>query len=252
MASTSFKVIACMPVKGRIPLIKHTISRLVKANKCFKVICTADTKEEQRAIIDSGGEFVYHDNAYLGQKWNAAFKRASVYNPDACLFVGSSDWITDNWIDVMLPYLSTHDMVGKPDFNMLHINHNGRLNMARWGGYGPQSPRNGEPIGIGRMISAPMLKKINYEPFRNDLNSSLDYSMFQKIQAVGGRIKTATDETTQSLSLSCDLWPNKHIFLRESIYYTSSVIKNEKQWLQKWGFFEAFDFAREISGVNLK
>ena len=91
------RVVAVIPVFGRHPLLKHTIERLLKRNGCSDVICVGE--EEDRDVCKvAGAKFYYKDNKYLGEKWNHAFKKAKELKPDAVLFVGSSDWLSDNWL----------------------------------------------------------------------------------------------------------------------------------------------------------
>ena len=241
------KVIACIPCKGRLPLIKFTISRLLQKNGCSHVICAGDTPEEERVVRDNGGVFVYHCNSPLGSKWNSTFMRAREFNHDACVFVGSSDWLSDNWIQYITPLLSEYDMVGKVDFNMAHfrgcVEGDRDIQMANWGGYDKTSSRHGEAIGIGRMLGKDILEKIDYRPFDPSLDNSMDFSMLQKVLFFKGKVKSLQCEDIQSLSISCDEWKNKHNFLRESQSPTSKIIDSPMEWLYKWGFYdEAFEF----------
>lgn len=239
-------VIACIPVKGRLPLVALTIQRLLTKNKCSNVVCSGDTIEEERVIRDNGAEFVYHNNHPLGSKWNASFVRASDFNPDACLFIGSSDWISDNWIEYMSEYLRDFDMVGKVDFNMAHFRGykegDRDIRMGTWGGYNEISGRHGEAIGIGRMLRREILEKLNYRPFDPNLDNSMDRSMHKRVLSLQGNIKSIKTEDIQSLSISCDDWINKHNFTREMNYSTSTPIADPEEWLTNWGFSEAFDF----------
>lgn len=240
------KVIACIPVKGRIPLVRLTIKRLLEKNGCYKVVCAGDTDAEAEAIISSGGEFVHHANKPLGAKWNATFMRASDFNPDACLFVGSSDWLSSNWIEYLSTYLTEYDMIGKVDFNMAHVRghstSNGDIQLGVWNGYPRSSNRHGEAIGIGRMIRREMLEKLNYRPFDPNLDNSMDWSMHQRVLTLNGRIKAIKSVDIQSLSLSCDEWINKHNFVREMSGSNADEICYKDEWLERWGFEEIYDF----------
>jgi len=240
------RVVACIPVRGRLPLVHLTIKRLLEKNGCYRVICVADTNDEEYAIVKAGGTFIYHENKPLGAKWNTAFIASRMYNPDACLFVGSSDWLSNNWLEYLTPYLNEYDMVGKVDFNMVHVRGydtiHGDLQIGNWGGYDIKSKRNGEAIGIGRLIRKEMLEKLDYQPFDPKLDNSMDYSMHQRVLSLNGKIKAITSDEVQSLSLSCDEWCNKHNFAREMNYTTSDYIYNTDAWIAKWGFEEVYEF----------
>jgi hypothetical protein len=203
-----FKVVACIPTHGRLPLLKHTIERLYNKNGVYKVICVGD--HEEKTFCESlGAEFIQVKNKPLGRKWNTAFAAAQKYNPDACLFIGSSDWISDNWLTEMEPYTKQYDLVGMPGCYFLHVgNEDNRL--CHWPGY--VGPRKGESIGIGRLISRSLMDKINWRPFNDALDSSLDRSMIDKVNSVNGTIFNVVSDKIFSVSISTDQWVNLHKF----------------------------------------
>lgn len=205
----SFKCVAVIPIKGRLPLLKHTIERLYKKNGVFKVICVGETEDEKNLVESCGAEFINHENKPLGKKWNAGFMEAKKYNPDCCLFVGSSDWVSDNWLPYCSQYLREYDMIGKPDFYLLDYGR--RLRVCHWSGYTDKRRLN-EPIGIGRVLSKRILEKMNWKPMDDKLDSSLDWSMYQKVILYSGRIKMINNDEIKSLSLSTSQWENKHKF----------------------------------------
>jgi hypothetical protein len=202
------KVVACIPVLGRRPLLKHTIERLYKKNGVHKVICTGHDPEDRKVCEAAGAEWVQYRNTPLGAKWNAAFQAAKKYNPYAVLFVGSSDWVSDNWCKVMMPHLQRYDIVGTAGCHFLHISDNNLL--CYWPGY--TGRRQGESIGIGRMISSRLLDKMQWRPFNDLLDSSLDYSMMQRCNQLSGKVHLIDAKNLSSVSISTDIWPNKHRF----------------------------------------
>lgn len=212
-----FRAIACVPAFGRLPLLKHTIERLYKKNGVYKVICTGGI-EERKTCEEAGAIWVQHENKPLGRKWNRAFQKAAEYNPDVCVFVGSSDWLSDNWIDELKPWTQDFDLVGLPGCYFTHINHEYRL--VHWAGY--EGRRENESIGIGRLISKRVLDKIDWCPFDDKIDNSLDFSMYNKVEA--GKRKTVHTKDCFSLSISTDKWPNKHSFDQ----HWRNLIKSER------------------------
>jgi glycosyltransferase involved in cell wall biosynthesis len=206
------KIIAVIPVYGRRPLLKHTITRLLKKNGVYKVICVGDQSKDERECRDAGAEWVYHDNKPLAAKWNAGFIAAKEHKPDACLFVGSSDWISDNWLTVLGPHIDHFDLIGLPGCYFLDIKTGVKRDFRAcyWPGY--IGPREGESIGIGRLISAKVLEKLNWEPFDSSLDHSLDFSMVKRVKKADGKILLVKSLDLKSISVSCDQWPNKHSF----------------------------------------
>lgn len=202
------KTVAIIPVFGRLPLLKHTIERLLNKNKVDVVICVGATEDEEMVCVKAGAKFYFHENMPLGKKWNYGFQKAKLENPDVCLFVGSSDWLSDNWLPELLPYMTQFDMIGKPDFTMMDISET--IRSVRWGGYVKE--RKDESIGIGRLISSRILDKMNWKPFIDDKNNSMDHAMYNKVSELGGEIALTRDPNLVPLSLSTNRWINKHRF----------------------------------------
>lgn len=205
------KVVAVVPVLGRRPLVKLTIQRLLHKNRVDKVICVGDISRDKKVCEAAGAEWITHPNDPLAAKWNEGFIAAKKHNPDAVLFVGSSDWLSDNWLPTLTPYIEYYDMVGLPGCYLLDINTNTRTYRAcYWPGY--VGRREGESIGIGRLISARILNKLNWKPFDDKLNHSLDYSMRDRILSAGGKERLLSTSDIKSMAISCNEWPNKHQF----------------------------------------
>lgn len=223
------KTVAVIPVKGRIPLLKQTIRRLYRKNGVHKVICIGETFEEKTACEFEGAEFITHPNNPLGKKWNKGFAAAKKYEPDAVLFVGSSDWISDNWLDVIAPFIKMGaDLVGKPDFYLLDIAEN--LRFCHWKGY-TQKERKEEPIGIGRVLSKNILDKMDWKPIADNLNNSIDFSMYKNVIANNGKVMMLKSSNIQSLSISCDQWPNMHKF---NDHYSNKLPSDRMPDFGKW------------------
>lgn len=200
-------VVSVIAAHGRLPLLKHTIQRLINKNSCHVIV--VGSENEKQTSLDAGAIFIEHENKPLGKKWNAGFRYASTMDVDGVLFMGSSDWVSDNWLDVTTPYLSDFDLIGKPDFYMADLGRTVRS--CFWLGYGP-GQREHEPIGIGRLVSARILNEFNWQPFVDGANHSMDWSMYQRVLANGGECKMITGPNIKSLSISTDQWDNMHKF----------------------------------------
>jgi hypothetical protein len=220
-------IIAIIPVRGRLPLIKHTIAQALKV--VDKVICVTDFGSERKYCV--GADAITINHAILGKKWNYGFEYARQFDPDFVLYIGSSDWVSDNWVDVMLPYAEKYELVGVPDFNLLHLDyevlekdvvrlkwmraHSGikdvavkfkRIQVGHWTGYWEE--RKHEPIGIGRIINRDYLKRVDYKPFDDNFRKSMDYLMFSKAKSY----KLVKRDDIKCLSISSNLWGNFHTF----------------------------------------
>ncbi|HYF69098.1 MAG TPA: glycosyltransferase family A protein [Ohtaekwangia sp.] len=211
LAKKPFRVVAALAVHGRLPLLEHTIRRLYQKNGCVKVICAGDNPEDKVLCESLGAVWVHIKNRFLGDKWNAAFKKAKDFNPDAVLFVGSSDWVSDNWFSVMEPYVEKYGFAGVPGCFLADLGEEVRL--CHWSGYAFCRPeRADETIGIGRMLSRRLLDALNWEPFSPILKNSLDRSMKDRAKTKGYVDHMVMDSRLKAMSLSTSLWPNKHRF----------------------------------------
>jgi hypothetical protein len=208
------------------------------------VICIGDGLKEKAICLEAGSEWVSHQNKPLGAKWNKGFLAAKEYNPDAVLYVGSSDWLSDNWITTMKPYLDSHEMVGVPGMHLLDIGT--KLRLCNWHGY--QGERKNETIGIGRMLSKKLLDKIGWKPFDDTKDNSMDRCMKDKAKVVGVDDYFVIDDTIKALSLSTNKWINKHVFT----HHWANIMPSEKindldseQFLVRY-FPEAFEFQKTL------
>jgi hypothetical protein len=217
------KTIAIIPVHNRLPLLKIGIKRLIEVNNVH-VICVG-SEAERKVCEQAGAEYVYHENQPLGKKWNAGFIAAGRHNPDACLYIGSSDWLSADWLLNALPMLEEYDLVGQAGCHFMDVNKQGTSTSYRavyWPGYGKGHEREHEPIGIGRVLSARVLKKLNWEPFKNDIPRSLDYWQMKRVQDVGGKVVMMPCGV--AMSISTNLWENMHKFEQ----HWSNVLPSER------------------------
>jgi hypothetical protein len=210
------RVIAVLPCKGREPLLKQTVIRLLK--QCVAVIVAGHTESEHRAC--NGAEFLFcAPDMPLGAKWQLCIDVAMDRNPDAILIMGSSDMISDNWIPVLYKEIENgYAMVGTSGIHFLDIKQRNRLNLCHWKGY--NNYRAGEPIGTGRLISAKALRMMGGIAFDRHINHSLDYSTMEKLDGISQQwgeklvkcIDYTLDSTVKCLSISTYRWENKHNF----------------------------------------
>ena len=228
-------IIAIIPVFGRELLLKYTIRRLYKKNNINLVICMAFSDSEKKVIEDENALFLKCENKPLGNKWNYGYLYSKQFNPDAILFVGSSDWISSDWLETAYNKIKLDNnigYVGKRNFSMLDISNN-KIRTCEWFGY--ICNRKNETIGIGRLISKNLLQKLNYKPFNDDMNSSMDYEMYLKCIKQKFKIEIIEDNSIL-LSISCDLWKNMHIF---NYHYNAiqNIIIDNKNFKDNYGLY---------------
>lgn len=233
-------IVAVIPVLGRLPLLKHTITRLLKKCSVDVVICIGGP-EERHTCQQAGAIYFEYKNHPLGDKWNFGFQKARECNPFAVLFVGSSDWVTDNWVETCRPYLRDNGMVGKAGCHFLDIRRKSERRLVHWAGYSTggrlmddRIKRKDEPIGGGRMIASRVLDKINWTPFESKKDNSLDWHMYNKTLEVGEKVKIIDDENIHIMGISTDAWQNKHQFEEHwRNHMPSQKIHNADEFLTK-------------------
>lgn len=203
----AFNVVAVIPCFGRFALLRQTVNRLVNKNR-VKVLLVGHENEVMKIARDFDVHFLYHENKLLGEKWNAGFRHAKTLNPEAVLFVGSSDWVENTWVERCLTELKEFDMVGTLGCYLLDIKAPRGRRLVHWPGYG-RGERKEETIGIGRMISARILDKFNWEPFDSKKDNSMDWQMWQNVLNHGGKVKVIEG---RNMAISTNIWPNKHKF----------------------------------------
>lgn len=201
------KIVCPIPVLGRFTLVEMTVQRLLK-QKVIPIL-VGHEKEAYELANHYNIEFVQHVNYPLGAKWNAGFKAAEKYNPDAVLFAGSSDWCSDEYIREIRKHTKSYGLLGSLTCHFADVSDTIRL--VEWHGY--TNMRKNEAIGIGRVLNKAFLQQIDWQPFDSRLDNSLDYSMWKK--ATDHQVKIGILPSTDQISLlsiSTNKWPNKHRF----------------------------------------
>lgn len=221
---------AIIPVKGREPLLYFTVRRLV--NDGITVICVGHTVSEKLVCEMAGAEFIQvRGNMTLGAKWQMALSRARGYDAEYVLYMGSSDWVSHNWCEVMMKDVDNgYAMTGTKGIYFLDIQPQNVKSMIFWGGYTPVRAR--EPIGTGRLFGRKALNLIGWKLFDVTKNSSMDHSQIVALSKISDKwgdrlINYNSSPAIASLSISTYRWGNKHNFRKESKYETAKKLSAE-------------------------
>jgi hypothetical protein len=202
------KIIAPIPCFNRFPLVELTASRL-KRQGVIPILIGHENEIKQIAN-DLNIEFIQAPNVPLANKWNKGFMACKSYNPDGVMFMGSSDWCSDDYIQSVNENLNDFNLLGMLGCHFVDVAENIRL--VHWPGY-DQGMRHQEPIGIGRVLRFDFLNEINWKPFDDNLNAGLDWSMWLKVLNTNQKIGIFNQKPEiQLLSISTNKWSNKHKF----------------------------------------
>lgn len=229
------KIISIIPVKGREPLVYHTVRRLV--NNGIDVIACGHTFSEKIVCEMAGANFIQvRDSIPLGKKWQLCLTESRKMKPDAILYMGSSDWVSNNWCEVLYKDLEDgYAMTGTKGIYFLDIQPRNQKRMIWWGGY--EKSRGDEPIGTGRLFSAKILDLMEWRLFDITKNSSIDHchmlalKAMEEMWAKGKLVHFNKSHDIASLSISTYRWPNKHNFDGESKYPTAHPVKDVEKLL---------------------
>ena len=125
------KLCAPVPVFGRFPLVRMTISRL-KAQDVIPIMLGHEDEAEAMAK-ELDVEFIRVANDPLGNKWNAGFEACKNYQADGVIFMGSSDWASDEYIESVKDALKDFPFIGMLGCHFADVGDEVRL--VHWPGY---------------------------------------------------------------------------------------------------------------------
>ena len=207
------KTVAVMPVKGREPLLYHSVNRMTRNG--IHVICCGHTISE-KIICESAGAVFYtcDPGTLLGKKIQFCVDRAEEMYPEYLLIMGSSDFISHNWMTEMIKKSQEgYAMVGTLGCYFLDIQPKNVKRAVFWKGY--VNERKGEPGGIGRVLSRSALDMMGWNVFDTDINSSLDGSSMRHLNKLAPRwgdklVGNVTSPEIMSVSISTYRWENMH------------------------------------------
>lgn len=202
------KIIAPIPCFNRFPLVELTASRLIRQG--VTPILIGHENQIKEIANDLNIEFIQASNSPLGNKWNKGFMACKNYNPDGVIFMGSSDWCSDDYIKSVNENLNDFNLLGMLGCHFVDVAE--KIRLVHWAGYG-HGLRHQEPIGIGRVLRCDFLNDINWKPFDENLNAGLDWSMWLKALNTYQKIGIFEEQSNiQLLSISTNKWSNKHKF----------------------------------------
>ena len=234
-------IVAPIPIKGRRALIPWTLKRLT--NMGVTPLCITEADKDTRLIESYNIPVKKFPKMSLGDKWNMGFEWARDYEPHAVLFVGSGDWVSDNWLDL---YGEDYDMVGVRGAYFLHRMYKTKPHPTSLGdftmkmGYwrGSIDERKGESAGGGRILSRRILERMDYRPFQKGADKNMDSSMLAQVNKHKGNVLLVTNDKYKTLSVSCDLWSNLHDIDQDSDIRIAGVKRflkeNFKEGLETW------------------
>lgn len=228
--SSSYKIVALIPTYQRKEITIETIKRLREQTTQIDHIVVIGSCSEDEKASKEADHYIEVANFPLGAKLQAGIEYSQSLNPDAILLCGSDDWLSNNWVEALIPYLSSYDLIGVDRLYVLTYKSE-ELQLGQCS-YERSETRTEEPMGPGRLISRRVLDKLNWKLFPATINKGLDKTSFQRILKVQGKIFLETTGQVKLLAVKGD-WPtinNWDAYIRKD--RVNEVIDDPRQWLR--------------------
>lgn len=119
----------------------------------------------------------------LATKFNAATRLAKQTDCDYFLHMGADDLIDPVLWDAYNRYVG--DYMALTDWYFHHLPTN---ETRYWPGY--VGPRQGEPIGAGKLVSREAMERIQWRPFIEGRNNALDHDQHHRLKGAGVKCDT--------------------------------------------------------------
>jgi hypothetical protein len=149
--------------------------------------------KSRRIAERNGFKYLEHENLPLSKKWDSGVAFTRQFEPDAIIIVGSDDIIDANLLISLIKKIDQGRLVvGIQD---LYIYDKSGKTLNYWPGYGEEDHRNGETIGLSRMISRNLLERVDFSLWPNlEIDRSLDLSMTNRFIDLGLMPKHHSEE----------------------------------------------------------
>ncbi len=130
-----------------------------------------------------GFNYIEHANKPLGAKANACLQVMRTHNLDYVLNLGADDLISNSLMRLYIELMNEgYDFIGIKD---LYFYERIQKKLIYFPGYTGQ--RKGESVGVGRVLSARLLDRFNWQMWDEKKNRSLDLSMTKKLHAINNK-----------------------------------------------------------------
>lgn len=147
-------------------------------------------------------------NDSLSEKWNFAVKCLEDVDFDAVIFLGSDDYIDENFLQFVSERIVRFDLIGFKD-----IYFESKNSFYYWKGY--EGSREGEPAGAGKTYTKSFLEKVGFDLFSNAGKGSLDGISWKRCLSFDARF--TVESIRENGILLCDIKDGEGITPLEKI-----------------------------------
>jgi len=176
------KIVCIMPIHKRVNVTIETVNRLKQQKYLDDIILVGDSSIEEVIAEKTGVSYLQYYNDPLSYKVQAGVDTARLCNPDAIMISGSDNWLADNWTELCAPFIPHYDVIGVDQWWSARIIKSRPLEIMKC-----RYNNRGDPIGGGRIVTAPALDKINWGLYVFKYDKGLDGRSWNLLQ---GHIKS--------------------------------------------------------------
>lgn len=192
----------------------------------LRVVVAGSEGDKSRAVAE-GRDALYVEvqNRPLGAKVNAAVKACAAFRPDGVVGLGSDDLVTAGLFRHWASCLE-HD-TGYMGVRDLYCYDVAQQRLVYWPGY--RGKRSGEAVGAGRCLSAALVEKLGWAPFKGELNLNLDASLMARLSELGDcyhtEVTTLADARACLLDVKSKVRINPMPAYGEQIVYFTELLR---------------------------
>ena len=171
--------------KALTEIFLSSLQRYEKDYGIRSAIAGSEGVQSREMCLDYGVAYVEVPNKPISGKFIKASQLAGVcFDPDAFLILGSDDFIDDALIQRYIRTLKNGvDIAGIKDCYFYHTESKEAMH---WIGY--TNFRQGETIGMARMLSRKVFNKLGGKMWPSNMDSGLDFTMMKKLKKLKGLI----------------------------------------------------------------
>ena len=232
-----------MAIHQRVAMTLETIKMLQHQTYPIEIVLVGDSKIEQNIAKQTGCRYVQHANRPLGAKHQAGIDYARLLSPDVLMTTGSDSWVSLDWVERMLPYLSVYDCVGQNRWYVLNLQEDSmRIVGPGHGLCQYQGKRAGDPLGVGRLITHEGLEMMNWQVYPVQNNRNLDGNVYRQMLYAGLSIGVVNEVPVKILGIKGPWEVLSRWVERQDNHY----FPEPEQWLDKYflGGLEALNRVR--------
>lgn len=206
----SIDVVCIIAVWGRNKAVRANVELLSRQTKKVFTILIVSTEEDQNLAKElkekyrNQLDYIFSVNQPLGLKWQNGIAAARRFSPKAVLINGSDDLLSINWVNRCFREIQEgYDQVGKNKWYFYDVK-NRTIYSSKYIHAQVSKDKTPYTVGAGRMISAKILDKLDWNLYPIEKPKGLDTHSLRTLLANGAKVKIINDENIFMISVKGD------------------------------------------------